>query len=111
MSSAVRNRIAALVGEVAQLYAARGLGGIELDFQRGLDYFPPNTPTSTRRAIMHDFLRGIRVQMDAVSTALGVDQMALGLRLTPTWSVLQFQGLDEIATLVAPVAKGGDGIT
>ena len=107
----MRDRIIGLVVEVAGMYAARGVRGIELDFQRGLEYFPSTVPTADRRTIMHSFLRDIRAGLDEAARHAGVDDIALGLRLTPKWATLQTQGLDEIATLVATPVNGGDGIT
>jgi len=99
------------VVEVAGMYASRGVRGVELDFQRGLEYFPSSVPTAQRRAIMHGFLRDIRAGLDAAARRAGVTDIALGVRLTPKWATLTSQGLDEIAMLVATTADGGDGVT
>lgn len=107
-NSPSRQRIIRLVGELAAMYVPRGLRGIELDFQRGLDYFPQSTPLGTRRGIMRAFLRDIRARMDAASPS---QPLALGLRVTPSWGTLRLQGLDELGGLVMPLGAGGDGVT
>jgi len=80
--------------------------GISLDFERGLDYFPASTPPAARARIMTSFVRQIRAALDATGV-----QMALGLRLQPTWATLRSQGLGDLAGLVAPVSEGGCGVT
>ena len=109
-AAAPRDRLSALVGEVARMYASQGVRGIELDFERGLDYFGPNVSTAERRIIMRGFVRQIRTHLDAASAAQGGGEIALGVRLTPSWEVLRSQGLDGLRTLVAPVAEGGEGV-
>ena len=107
-SRAARTRIAKLVGELASMYAPRGLlAGIELDFERGLDYFPPSTPLPTRRAIMHGWLVDVRQRIEVA----GADELALGLRLSPHWDALRAQGLDDLRALTTPVESGGAGVT
>lgn len=91
------------------MYVQRGVRGIGLDFQRGLDYFPVSVPAADRAAIMHAFLQRIRGAIDA-ATAPG-DSIALGLRLTPSWATLRSQGLADLNKLVRSLADGGDGVT
>ena len=105
-SAAVRDRIVGLIGEMATIYAVKGVRGISLDFERGLNYFPDSTPPAVRARIMTGFVRQIRAALDATGV-----QMALGLRLQPNWAMLRSQGLGNLAGLVAPVSKGGCGVT
>lgn len=100
---AARDRIVALIGELASMYAGQGVGGISLDFQRGLDYFPPSTPAADREEIMHEFISGVRQAIDAARPA--DTSVALGLRLTPTWSTLRAQGIGNLSRLA------DDGVT
>jgi hypothetical protein len=114
------------------MYVARGVHGISLDFERGLDYFAARVPLAKRKIIMKDFLRGIRARIDnatiaarnvwdacysqhgQTSTHCGVEppaEVALGVRLTPRWGQLQEQGLDDLQSLVTPLSRGGEGIT
>ena len=99
--SVPRTRILNLIGELMQRYRGQ-LEGLELDFQRGLDYFPGSTPQATRTAVMAEFLRDIRAM-------LGPDAV-LGLRLSPNAEVLQRQGLGNLTQLVAAPAAGGLGV-
>eukprot|EP01052_Picozoa_sp_SAG31_P037849 SAG31_NODE_4954_length_2837_cov_1.697589_3_plen_415_part_00 len=108
-------RIAHLVGEVISLYAHRSssageVRGVELDFQRGLDYFSSSVSLPTRRRVMKAFLRQVRESLEQATkeARLPSGSIALGLRLTPSWAQLRAQGLDELADLVAPVG-GGEG--
>ena len=90
-SPLVRNRLIDLVGEVAEMYASKGLlAGISLDFERGLQYFPAGTPQSVRSSIMPQFVKDVRVAMDKSG-----HELALGLRLTPRWDTLWQQGLHK----------------
>jgi hypothetical protein len=97
---------------------SKNVHGVELDFQRGLDYFAPDVPTSQRRTIMRGFVRDVRNRMEAArregarsSSAPPPPPMALGVRLTPSWQRLREQGLDGLRTLVTPVGGGGEGVT
>ena len=106
-SPLVRNRMINLIGEVAEMYASRGLlAGISLDFERGLDYFPTGTPQSVRSSVMPQFVRDVRAAIDKSG-----HELALGLRLTPSWSTLRQQGLDDLRQLVTPISAGGSGVT
>lgn len=112
------------------MYISRGVHGISLDFERGLDYFAASVPLSERRSIMKSFLRGIRVRIDNATSAARAAwtagdsvvagasrrveppaEVALGVRLTPRWEQLRQQGLDDLRSLVTPVARGGEGVT
>ena len=116
-SQPVRDRIAALVGEIAGMYVSRGVRGIELDFERGLDYFGPAVSAADRRTIMRGFVRDVRARIDAATTSgattgdAAAVPVALGVRLTPSWDELRLQGLDELKLLVTPIGDGGDGVT
>lgn len=129
-STLARDRVANLVGELAEMYVARGVHGISLDFERGLDYFAASVPLSERKMIIKSFLRGIRARIDnatnAARTAWAADhavgsevagrveppaEVALGVRLTPRWAQLQQQGLDDLRSLVTPLSRGGEGVT
>ena len=66
---------------------------------------------SLLQEIMRGFVRQIRIHLDAASAAQGGGEIALGVRLTPSWEVLRSQGLDGLRTLVAPVAEGGEGVS
>eukprot|EP01046_Picozoa_sp_COSAG06_P029202 COSAG06_NODE_2691_length_6430_cov_2.427648_10_plen_416_part_00 len=129
-SPLARDRIANLIGELAELYVARGVHGISLDFERGLDYFAKSVPMSERRSIMKGFVQGIRARIDKATAAARVEwsrgnqsaavaagrveppaEVALGVRLTPSWGQLREQGLDDLRSLVTPLSKGGEGVT
>ena len=47
----------------------------------------------------------------SLEDAAGGKDVALGLRVTPSWKVLRSQGLDEIGELVKPREKGGCGVS
>ena len=96
-------RLTALVGEVATMYAKKGVQGVELDFERGLDYFATDVPPTARRRLMGGFLAQIRGALP--------EGAAFGLRLTPRWAELRGQGLDNLKMLVTPVKHGGQGVS
>ena len=96
-------RLTALVGEVATMYAKKGVQGVELDFERGLDYFAADVPPTARRRLMGGFLAQIRGALP--------EGAAFGLRLTPRWAELRGQGLDNLKMLVTPVKHGGQGVS
>ena len=107
LNAEVRARIVNLLGELAATYAPAGLAGIELDFERSLDYFPASTPNEQRRTLMMGFVRDVRAAIDA---APGGEALTLGVRLSPHWEALRAQGLDDLRLLTAPSAGGGGGI-
>jgi hypothetical protein len=103
-----RDRISKLIGELISIYIPRGVRGVELDFQRGLDYFPASVNTTERRRLMRAFVSGVRRSLEG---AAGGKDVALGLRVTPSWKVLRLQGLDQLDELVKPREQGGCGVT
>jgi hypothetical protein len=116
-SPAVRTRVAKLAGELAAMYVLKGVRGISLDFQRGLDYFAESVALDQRRSIMKGFLQDVRRRIDAAAAATTASpgdtppEIALGVRLTPSWEQLRLQGLDDLASLVTPTGAGGEGVT
>ena len=77
---AVRARLGNLLGELASMYAPAGLAGIELDFERSLDYFPASTPDDERRTLMMGFVRDIRAAILMVMNGISSPKSPDALR-------------------------------
>lgn len=82
-------------GEPLSFYCIIGLSGIELDFERGLDYFGSSISKEMRHVKMTDFVRSVRQAIDKTSTA-----MALGVRLAPRYVVRWVLGECQMSTVV-----------
>ncbi len=72
----------ALLAELIQTYPQ--LDGVEIDFQRHPQYFPDDMPANERVAVMVDFLKKARAQLDLAAQKTDGKHRSLGVRV-PKW--------------------------